>query len=205
MRTPTVRLLLFSGLLVPIIFWTSTIIAGILHGNYNHFRDTVSELGAIGTRSEKLMTIFTWICTILSFTFLVGLVTVCRKLNFNKLPLIGILGFTIMFGWAATFHSGNSLHSKAGPALILLLIGPLLSTILWRGKEFKKLRLFSVLSFAIMLLIILRAIPSTIIQNNYTGLIQRFVHLGWSVWFVSLSLTFMTLMSNRANVPAGSS
>lgn len=205
MKTPTIRLLLFSGLLVPILFWTSTIIAGILHGNYNHFRNTVSELGAIGSSSEELMTIFTWTCTILSFTFLVGLVAVCRQLNLNKIPLIGILGFGVMFGWAATFHSGNPLHSKAGPALLLLLIGPLLSTILWRGKKFKKLRLYSLVSFVIMLLIILRAIPSTIIQNNYTGLIQRFVHLGWSVWFVSLSLTFLTLATNRVNVPAGSS
>jgi hypothetical protein len=197
MKFSTIRLLLFSGLLIPFIFWTSTIIAGSVHGNYNHFRDTVSELGGIGTQSEELMTIFTWICTIISLVFLVGLTIVCRQLNLNRIPLVGILGFSIMFGWAAIFHSGNPLHSKAGPALLLLVIGPLLAAILWRGKRLRKLRLFSLVSFVIMLLIIVRAIPSATIQNNYTGLIQRLVHLGWSVWFVSLSLSFLTLTTNR--------
>src|SRR5215213_7077888 len=134
MKTSTIRLLLFSGLLIPFIFWASTIIAGFMHGNYNHFRDTVSGLGAIGTQSEELMTVFTWVCTIISVVFLVDLIIVCRQLNLNKIPLVGILGFSIMFGWAAIFHSGNPLHSKAGPTLLLLLIGPLLSAILWRGE-----------------------------------------------------------------------
>ncbi len=199
MKTQTTRLLLFSGLLIPLIFWSSTIVAGILHGNYNHFRDTVSELGAIGTRSETLMTVSTWICTILGLIFFSGLVFVCRQLNLNKLPLIGILGFSIMFGWAATFHSGNPLHAKAGPTLLLLLTGPLLLTLLWKGGNLKNLRLFSVLSFVIMLLILLRVIPSAAIRNNYTGLIQRFVHLGWSIWFAALSLHFLTITTCRVD------
>src|SRR5215210_4715346 len=107
MKLSTVRILLLSGLLIPIIFWSSTIIAALLHGNYNHFRNTVSELGAIGSHSEQFMTISTWICTILSVLFIVGLLAVCHQFKLNKIPLIGILGFTIMFGWAATFHSGN--------------------------------------------------------------------------------------------------
>lgn len=197
MKKPINRLLISCGLLIPLIFWCSTFIAGILHGDYNHVRDTISELGAIGTKSEDFMTICTYFNVILSVLFLVGLFNACRQLKLNKIPLIGILGFGIMFAWAAAFHSGNPMHSKSGPVLLLLLAGPLLSTILWKRLEFKKLRRFSYLSFVIMLLILIRVIPSATIQTNYTGLIQRFVHFGWSIWFVSLSLTFLKLTTEK--------
>lgn len=137
------------------------------------------------------MTISTWVCVILSICFFIVLLKICRQFNINILPLVGILGYAIMFGWAAIFHSGNSLHSKGGSALLLLLLAPLLSVILWKGKKFKNIRLFSILSLGLMFLILFRAIPSPTIQNNYTGLVQRFVHLGWSVWFISLSLNFL--------------
>lgn len=201
MKLKTTRLLLFTGLLIPIIFWISTIIAGILHGNYNHIRDTISELGAIGTKSEDFMTISTWICSLLSIPFFIGLLNVCQHFRLNKLPLLGILGFLIMFGWAATYHSGNPMHSKSGPIFLVLLIGPLFSAFLWKTKELKKLRKLSLLIFFIMLLILLRAIPSEELRSNYTGLIQRFVHFGWSVWFVSLSLTFLKLINTSPEKP----
>jgi len=191
MKPSTNKVFLLTGLFIPILFWSSTFIAGILHRDYDHLQNTISELGAIGSRSESFMTICTWICTTLSIVFLVGLVAGCRQLKLNKIPLIGILGFSIMFGWAATFHSGNPLHSKSGPVLLLLLIGPLMAVVLWRRNELKNIRILSLSSLLIMLLILFRAISSETIQNNYTGLIQRFVHFGWSIWFVSLSLTFL--------------
>lgn len=193
MKLGTTRLLLSTGLLVPFIFWCSTIIGGVLHGNYNHFQNTVSQLGAIGAKSETFMTNATWVCVLLSVCFFTVLFKICRQLKINVLPLIGILGFAFMFGWAAIFHSGNPMHGKGGASLLLLLSAPLLSLILWKGRMFKNTRLLNILSLALMLLIVLRAIPSPAIQNNYTGLIQRFVHLGWSVWFVSLFLTFRSL------------
>ena len=197
MKPTILRILLFTGILIPIIFWMSTFIASALFDDYDHFRNTISQLGAIGSPAESFMTVSTWLNTILSIAFLTGLLVVCRQFNLSLIPLIGILGFTLMFGWAATFHSGNPMHSKSGAVLILLLLGPLLSIFLWKGNDFKNLRKLSRLSFIIMLFILLRAIPSETIRANYTGLIQRFVHFGWSVWFVSLSVTFLKLLKNR--------
>lgn len=197
MHRSLTRLLLFTGLLIPIIFWTSTIIGGMLHENYNHVQHTISELGAIGTQSEKWMKISTWACVVLSLFFLFGLLDVCSRFALNKIPLIGILGFAIMFGWAAIFPSGTQLHSTGGSALILVLPAPLLAFVLWKGRQLHNLRRLSLLSFFLMLLILLRAITPNHFQQQYTGLIQRFVHLGWSVWFVSLSLIFLKKINSR--------
>lgn len=197
MKPTILRILLFTGILIPIIFWISTLIASSLFADYSHCRDTISQLGAIGSPAESFMTISTWMNTIFSIGFFIGLLVLSRQFNLSLIPTIGILGFTLMFGWAATFHSGNPMHSKSGPVLILLLMGPLLLIFLWKGKEFKKLRKLSWLSFIIMLFILLRAVPSEMIRANYTGLIQRFVHLGWSVWFIAISVTFLKLLKNR--------
>lgn len=196
MKPAITRIFLFTGLLIPIIFWVSVIIAGSQNENYSHVRDTISALGAIGAKSEKLMEISTWICTLLSIPFFIGLYTICRNFKLNKIPLLGIIGFTIMMGWAAYYHSGNPMHSKSGPILLLLLLGPLLAAILWKNRRLKKLRMLSLVSFIIMLFILIRVIPSETIQMNYTGLIQRFVHFGWSVWFIALSLGFRKLVNN---------
>lgn len=126
-------------------------------------------------------------------SFFIGLLDVCRQYKLNKIPLLGIFGFAIMMGWAAYYHSGNPMHSKSGPILLLLLLGPLMTAILWKNKELRKLRILSLASFIIMLFILIRAILSETIQMNYTGLIQRFVHFGWSIWFITLSLSFQRL------------
>jgi hypothetical membrane protein len=189
--------LLYTGIIIPVIFWLSTIICGFLHGSYSHISGTISELGAIGTKSETLMETFTLFCTVLSVFFMAGLFIACSQLKLNILPVFGVIGFPIMFGWAAIFHSGNPLHSASGPVFLLLYAGALLAVILWRGAEFKQVRMLSLLSLAIMLLIFIRFIPSATIQNNYTGLIQRFAHLGWSVWFISLSVTFNKMLASK--------
>jgi len=143
------------------------------------------------------MGISNWLCTILSIPFTIGLLSVCRHFKLNKMPIVGIIGFSIMFAWVGMYHSGNPMHGKSGPILLFLLIGPLQSFVLWKSDELKKLRMLSLLSFIIMLFILLRAIPSETIRSNFTGLIQRFVYFAWSIWFVSLSLIFFSLLNKR--------
>lgn len=192
MQAKRICLMLLSGILIPIIFWASTIAAAFIHGDYNHLQNTISQLGAVGTKSESFMTAATWTCVVLSVSFFVGLLKTCSLNKLSVLPLTGILGFTVTFGWAAMFHAGNSLHSKGGAAVILLFMGPLLSIILWRGKDLKILRILSLVSLSFMLLILLRAVIAPNFESNYIGLMQRFTHLGWSVWFTSLSLIFFS-------------
>lgn len=188
------KTLLYTGTIIPVIFWLSTIICGFIHGGYNHLSGTISELGAIGTKSEPLMATLTMLGALLSMFFTIGVYEACKQLNLSVIPVFALPAFTVMMGWAAMFHSGNKWHATAGPVFLLLYVGALLVVILWRGsKELILIRLFSIVSFVLMLLIFLRFAPA--MQNNYPGLIQRFVHLGWSVWFTALSVGLIRLVS----------
>lgn len=198
MKTTT-RLLLFTGLIIPTIFWVSTIIAANLQDNYDHVQHTISQLGATGTPSESFMNGITWLCVILSVSFLIGLWRICSQLHLYKTPLLGVLGFTIMFGWAAIFHAGHALHAKSGPVVLVLTTGPLLSSIVWKRSELKTLRIWSWISFCSMLFILCKIMLPEKIVHNYTGLIQRVVHVGWSIWFISMAVTFRKLGNKKTN------
>jgi hypothetical protein len=193
MRT---KQLLNAGTATAVIFWLSTIIAGFIHGNYNHLTGTISELGALWAKSHIFMTVATALCGISSLLFMVGLYQACKAVNISTLPVYTIISMPVTFFWVAVFSLGNSLHGATGPVFLLLYIGVILSLFLWRGERLRQTRTLSFISLLILLLIFLRFIPS--LQNDYPGLIQRFAHLGWSVWFVSLNICFVKLINSKS-------
>ena len=122
----------------------------------------------------------------LSLFFMVGLYKACKEAGCNALPALTVFAFAVMFFFTGMFPMGDPLHSATGPIFFLLQLGVLLVIILWRGHQFKTIRVLSLISFILMCGIFLRFIPA--LQNTYPGLVQRLAHLGWSVWFVSLSI-----------------
>lgn len=193
--------LLYLGLMMPFIFWVSMAIAGELHGNYNPFLQTVSELGAIGTNSEYFMAVATLCCAVMSFFFMIGLWRVCIEMQVNVVPILAMPGCTIMLAWTAVFHLGHPLHGIVAFVPVLLFAGALLSIVLWRSQPLQNLRKLSLLSFLTMALFFLRFVPW--FQQHFPGLAQRFFHLGWSMWFVGMAFGFIKLLNIKYNyVPA---
>jgi hypothetical protein len=183
--------LLRLGIITPLLFWLATIAGGYIHGNYNHLHNVVSELGAIGTRSEIFMSTAELLIAIMSIFSVIGFYKACRQTGLNVIPVLTILSLSISMIWAAIFPMHHELHGTLGPIPLILNVGVLLSVFLWRGKKFRNLQLVSFVSFLIMILILLRTIPS--LRGNWEGLIQRLFYLGWSVWSVVLSLIFIKM------------
>jgi hypothetical protein len=189
----SLKILLSMGVWIPFIFWTGTIIGGFIHGDYNQLSQVVSELGAVGTRSQVFMSGITVLLSVLSLYFIAGLLIACKRLRINVLPVLSIFSFTIMLFFTGMFPMGNPLHNVTGPIFFVLQLGVLLALILWRRADLKTIWRLSLVSFLLMSLIFLRFAGS--LQADYPGLIQRFAHLGWSVWFVSLCLGMRNLVS----------
>lgn len=185
--------LLYLGLIMPFVFWVSMAIAGELHGNYNPFVHTVSELGAIGTNSEAFTAIAMLCCAAMSLFYVVGLWRVCTEMKISVVPVLAAPACAIMFAWTAIFHLGNPLHGVIGFVPLLLFVGALLSILLWRGQQLYLLRRLSLLSFLVMALVFLRFVPA--LQEHFPGLVQRFFHLGWSMWFAGMGFGFIKLLN----------
>ncbi len=185
---PSNRLIQF-GMVTPVLFWVFTIIAGFIHGNYNHFRNAVSNLGEIGANSEIIMAIFTLGIAISCLLFSVGFYKASKEDKQNLLPAILSFAMPISFLWAAVFPEGHQLHGTLGPLPALIILGSLLLAVLWKNnRQSINIKLWSAVSAVVMLLFVVRFIPA--MQQNFEGLIQRTLYTGWSIWLIAISIYF---------------
>ncbi len=187
--------LLYAGIISPLFFWSATITGGFIHGDYNHLHNVVSELGAIGTRSEIFMSASEILLFILSTFSVISFYKACKQSGISVIPVLTILSLSVSMCWAAIFPMHHEWHGGLGPIPLILNAGVLLSIFLWRKKDANAFRWISLLSFIFMSLIALRAIPN--LRNNYEGLIQRFFYLGWTIWSICLSVFFIRLASHK--------
>jgi hypothetical membrane protein len=184
------RHLLALGSVIPVIFWGTLTVCGYVMRDYNHLTRMVSELGAIGTRTQYLFTAGLLACTILSVLFVVGLCQACKKMVISMIPALIILFFSLSIGGAAIFPLPLRMHLVMGMPSVLLFLSPLAALILWQGDKMPAgLRLWASVSLAIMLLGFLAFMPE--VMSSTLGLKQRFFHVGWSLWFIGLSRAFL--------------
>jgi len=192
------RHLLALGSVIPVIFWGTLTICGYVMGNYNHLTRLVSELGEIGTRTQYIFTAGLLACAVLSVLFVVGLCQECKKREISMIPALLILFFSLSIGGAAIFPLPLRMHLIMGMPSILLLLSPLAALVLWRrGKMPAGLRIWAIVSLAIMLLGFTAFMPEVL--GAYPGLKQRFFHLAWSLWFIGLSRAFLSSLKNKRN------
>ena len=178
--------LLYCGYVAPSLFWCMTFLSGYIHGNYNHFKNVISELGAIGTKSEIFTSSALMILAVLCILFSIGLYRTSQKFKISVIPAILSFCMPITMIWAGIFTLGNEFHSLTGPLPFLLILGFLLTYFLWkRNKAFTGARNNSLLSFFISALILLRFIKP--FGYEYEGLIQRFFYLAWTIWSISIA------------------
>lgn len=179
-------MLLKLGYTVVLFFWILVFISGNVHGNYSHVKNVISELGAVGTKSEIITSSSLILLAVFSTLFSIGFYRASKKLMLSSIPatLSFIKPFSLV--WIATFPLGNEFHRLIGPLPLLITLASFLSFILWkREKAYFSMRLFSLLSFFVMTLILLRFLP--FFGAKYEGLIQRFFYVGWSVWTITIS------------------
>ena len=195
------RPLLNCGIITVLIFWVSTIVAGYLHGHYNHLSDTISELGALGTNSKTFMACALWIGAVTGTLFAVGAYRACSEMGLNIIPVLPVITVPFGFAWVAIFPSGTAMHPYGGNGMLLLLIALPLSLLLWRGPKLLPMRIWSAVSLVLLCLLFLRMVPP--FRGQFEGLTQRFAHLGWSVWFVGLNICFGRLLRDKYPQKAG--
>lgn len=187
------RYLLMLGYFIPLLFWITTFVSGHIHGNYNHLKNVISELGAIGGESEAVTSSFFILLAALSVLFSIGFYRASKRLKVSSIPSVLSFSKPVTLAWAAIFPLGNEFHSLTGPLPLLVALASLLSFVLWkRREELFQARLLSLASFFIMALIFLRFVrPFGIV---YEGLVQRFFYLGWSLWTITISYFFIKQM-----------
>jgi hypothetical membrane protein len=191
------RKLLISGVATPILFWIATFIAGGFSNNYNHLKNTISELGQIGAPAEHFMLVALPLLAVAATIFSFYFFQACKRLKISFWPAIFSFSLPISMLWAGIFPMGNSLHDKQGPLPLLLLLGMIVAIIQWPKQSFKKEQSATIIATLLVLLIFLRFVKP--FGNEYEGTVQRFYYLGWSVWYISIAI----LLSKKIKANSG--
>lgn len=188
---------IYAGVLIPIVFWSTLGLCGILREDYSHLSNLVSELGALGTPTQLLFTLGLCLCSLLSLVFVLGLYRACRNAQISVIPILVILTYTFSIAGAAIFPMPHRLHGILGLPSAFLLLSPILAVVLWKEKSSPVgMLLFSGLSFLMFALGFLVFFPDVL--DDYFGLKQRFFHAGWSIWFAYLSIGLSGILERTA-------
>ena len=186
---------------IPPVFFLTTVVCGLLLGDYNHLTRMVSELGAIGTRTRVLFSAGLLVCAILSLLFVVGLRRACRAIGISDIPTLIILAYSVSIAGAGLFPLPLRLHLVLGMPSVLLILSPVMSLLLWRkARGLPHIVAMSLVALGLMSLGFLAFAPGVL--SGYPGLKQRFFHVGWSVWFLCLSWSFARAYGHRGEAGA---
>lgn len=187
---------LYPGIIIPFVFWITTIVCGTIQGGYNHLTRMVSELGEINTKTHYLFSSGLIVCAILSVLFIIGLYKSCKLYRMNIIPVLIILSYSFSIAGAAIFPYPGRMHLILGMPSILLIFSPLSGLLLWK-KEDKliNLKLMSIITLLFMFLGFTAYYSS--ILSEYHGLKQRFFHIGWTIWFLYLYYGFSKLLNKE--------
>jgi hypothetical protein len=128
--------------------------------------------------------------SVLSVFFIVGLSGIAKKAGLNMIPILLMLTFSFSIFGAAVFPLPLKLHGILGSPAMLLPLSPLLALLLWNEEKIPNMKILTGIILIIMLLGFLTMTP---IWDEYFGLKQRFFHIGWSLWFICLSMKFLEL------------
>jgi Protein of unknown function (DUF998) len=164
---------------VVILFWIMTFISGYVHGNYNHFKNTISELGAISTKSETFTSSALLFIAALNILFCIGFYKESKSRKISLIPSVLSFAMPVSMIWAGVFTLGNALP-------FLIVLGCILSYFLWKSNNnLQGLRTVSLISFSIMILVLTRFIKP--FGYEFEGLVQRFFYFGWTIWTIGVS------------------
>mgnify|MGYP003583519291 CR=1 FL=1 len=190
-RVKTQTLLIF-GIVSPLLFWFTTLVCGLILEDYSHLSNMVSELGAMGTKTQYVFTAGLLLSSILNVLFGIGLWRMGKALKLEMIPVVLVFCYSFLAG-PAIFAMPHKLHGTIGVGFMLIMVSPVFGLVQWWKQEpILKIRWAAIVSFAIMMLGFLIFFPNTL--TDYFGLKQRFLYLGWSLWSIFLSYRFLQLV-----------
>ena len=199
-----IQILAICGMLSPIVYTVTWILGGILQPDYNHIRDDISSLFAVGAPNKRLMQSLMIASSVLLFAFYLGL---HEGINDGGGSIVGPILFLVssFLGMLVTLFfpldEGGEIVTLRGKMHLILVIGSGLLTI--AGMVALWFRLQSVVvwsAFATYSLIsavasfILVVISGILIKSKYRGLLERLGVTPYLLYYFVLSL--MVFLNN---------
>ncbi|MFX1281204.1 MAG: DUF998 domain-containing protein [Promethearchaeota archaeon] len=198
-----IQILAVCGMLSPIIYTAMWIIVGSLNSEYNHIRDDISSLFAVGAPNRRLAQAFVIVESILLFVFFTGLFEGISDGGsiFGPVVLLisSILGILIAFffpldeGGEFTTYKGK-MHIALVVLMGLFAIAGMIA--LWiRLQSVSAWSGFAIFSMVSAILSLIGVVISGIFATGkYRGIIERIMVTPFQLFYFVLAL--MVFLNN---------
>jgi len=192
------QILAICGIVSPIVYTMMWILGGVLRSDYNHIRDDVSSLFAVGAPRKRVFNYFIIVSSVLLFAFYLGL---HWSINNGEGSIIGpvlfmVSGFLgVLVAFFFPLDAGGEIITFRGKMhLILVMVSGILTIAgmiaLWFQLEsVETWSLFANYSLiSAIVSIVLMVISSIFIKTRFRGLLERFAVTPFQVFYFSIAL-----------------
>jgi hypothetical membrane protein len=208
-RTPVVidmtifQVLAICGMVGPIVYTLMWILGGILRSDYNHVRDDISSLFAVGAPRKRFFNSFIIISSVLLFVFYLGM---HWGINNGQGSIIGpalfvVSGFLgVLVALFFPLDAGGEITTLRGKMHLVLVMASGILTIggmvaLWFRLE--SVEAWSVFAnytlISAIIALVLMVISGFFIKTRFRGLLERFGVTPFEVFYFTLALmVFLT-------------
>ena len=197
------QVLVVCGMLSPILYTLLWILGGFLRSDYNHIRDDVSSLFAVGAPRKRLFNSFIIASSLLLFIFYLG---IHWGINNGQESIIGSILFVVsgfLGGLVALFFpldAGGEIITVRGKMHLVLVMASGILTIagmivLWFQLEsveaWSLVANYSLISAIVS--IVLMMISGIFIKSRFRGLLERLAVTPFQVFYFTFALmVFLT-------------
>lgn len=193
-----IQVLAICGMISPIVYTLMWIVGGVLRPEYNHIRDDISSLFAVGAPRKRLFNCFIIVSSVLLFVFYLGLHwginngqgSIVAPILFVSSGFLGVL-VALFF----PLDEGGEIKTLRGKMhLILVMLSGILTiagmVVLWfRLESVETWSVFANYSLVTAIVcIVLMMISGIYIKTRFRGILERFGVTPFQIFYFAMGL-----------------
>lgn len=196
---------LWFGPIALLLFVAGSLAIGAFTPGYSHVRQTVSELGEVGSPGQFAFSALLCVIAACLVVFASAVAASLRGLGCSRLPAWFVVAMAVSCAGVGIFSFPHPLHNVFGLSETLGLQAPLVAALAcWNVPRARRVAVFSivmyvmvVLAIAVNLIPLVRPASLWPLIKPYFGIVQRFLFLTWFVWCAGYAV--LLLQAGRAD------
>ncbi|AGG90271.1 DUF998 domain-containing protein [Rhodanobacter denitrificans] len=190
---------LWFGPIAFVLFTAGSFAIGAITPGYSHVRQTVSELGEVGSPGQFAFSVLLCLVAVCLVVYASAAARSLRELGCSAIPAYFLFAMALSCAGVGIFSFPHPLHNVFGISETVGLQAPLVAALVCRNEpRAKQIIVFSIIMYVVVLLAIAINLiplvrPASLwpLIKPYFGLVQRFLFASWFIWCAGYAVLLM--------------
>jgi hypothetical protein len=192
------KVLLICGILAPLLFVCTDILAGILYTGYSFIYQSISELSAVGASTRSFVVLLNLVYNVLLIAFVLGIWVTAGRNRLLRITALMILGNVVVTLIWAFFpmqlgEAPSGINVGLGAVSVIFF---LLAIGFGAAAHKNWFRLFSI---GILVTYLILVIFAFMVATTHIGVQERTMTYSYVLWLAVLSILLLRIKSWEIN------